>query len=179
MSKLIEKVLKKEARVSDASQVRTRFIGKLKGAINTEQTMGFCYMHLASLIKNGRIKNTLSSYSDVARHNESLLVERLQREGDTTFVSQHHCDPCQANVESFSVSGAINLGLEITDIAIKFYKDLLELSKPEDRKLFKELWKEKCSQKEFLKKEKKFGHKDVMNFTQNYCIPEVISKLWK
>lgn len=155
---------------------------KLQGAIDTEYTMSTCCNYLASLIKNGRIRNKFRSFSDEAKTNKGLLLDRLDSLGVTNFVVEDKCKFCKINPESFSLIGAVNLGLEVVNTAIKFYKDLLDFGDDiEDKKLFNKLLREKNKQRNFLKKEKKFVRKDEgkFNFIDDYCIPVVISKLWK
>ena len=59
---------------------------------------------------------------------------------------------------------------------------MLELSSNlEDKRFFGKLLKEKTEQSNFLKKEKRFERedRDKTNFIDYYCMPEVISKIWK
>ena len=93
---------------------KEKLIDQLQRAIDAENTTPVCYNRLATLIKNGRIRNRFRAFSN------------------------------QANAD-------------------------------------KKLLKEKDEQRNFLKKEKKFVHEgeNKANFIYSYCIPEVISKLWK
>jgi len=90
------------------------------------------------------------------------------------------CKSCKVDPEEFSLDGALNLGLEITEQATKFYKTLSKLSKEvEDRKLYKSLIKEKIEQKTYLKKEKKFyrSTRNTCNAIDDFCVPHITSRL--
>ena len=113
---------------------------------------------------------------------QNLLEERLKSLGRDDFTEKNKCDLCKIDPERFSLIGAIDLGLEVAAIAIKFYNDLLRSSdNAEDKRLFKRLLREKKAQRGLLKAEKKFPRtdEDKQSFIDTYCIPEVISKLWK
>lgn len=161
---------------------RDEVIEKLQGAIDTEHAIVICCGHLTSLIKNGRIRDKFRSISAAAKANQELLSERLVTIGVKDFVLGWKCTYCKMSPEAFSLKGAIELGLEVTATTIRFYKDLLRLSDNiEDKKLFKRLLKAKTEQRGFLKSERRFPHRDEdrQNLATTYCIPEVISKLWK
>ena len=155
---------------------------KLQSAIDIERISAKCCCHLSSLIKNGKIRSKFFVMSEVAKVNEALLCDYLRQLGITHFISEERCKYCKINPESFSLLGAINLGLEITEAAITHYKDLVTLvACSEDKKIFKKLLKEKDEQRDFLKKERKFVHekedKNQFDCIMNYCIPKVISKI--
>lgn len=161
---------------------KENLVEDLERAIDAENTTSICYKHLASLIKNGRIRNKFYSFSEAARLSKDFLTSRLGSLGKSDFVLEEKCTFCKINPESFSLEGAINLGLEITKAAADFYKRLLGLSRDEEyRKLFKKLLSEKSEQRNFLKKEKRFisSRGDKLDIIEDYCIPEVISSLWK
>lgn len=110
------------------------------------------------------------------------MTDYLKRCGVSNFVLEHKCKFCKLKPESFSLLGALNLGLEVAGASIKFYNDLLDLSySEEDKILFKRIKKDKIEQRNFLKKESRFvqDYKAKSDFITDYCIPEVISKLWK
>jgi rubrerythrin len=157
-------------------------IEQLHNALDAENIIPDCFKHLSALIKNGRIRNSFISFSEAAKNNQRLLKDRLSNLGAKDFVSQDKCTFCKIKTESFSLSGALNLGLEANSAAIKFYKNLLTVTKSEeDKKLFNSLIKEKNQQQDFLKKEKKFLRKeeDKLSLIDSYCITEVIAKLWR
>lgn len=161
---------------------KNRITENLQDAIDTEHTVSFCFEYIASLIKNGRVRNKFCSFSELAKRNKDTLMECLKRQGVNNFVLEHKCKFCKLRPESFSLVGALNLGLEVVGASIKFYNDLLDLSySDEDKTLFKRLKKEKIEQRVFLKKESRFVQekKSASDLITNYCIPEVISKLWK
>ena len=161
---------------------KDKLIEKIQDTIDAENTMSFCFSHLAGLVKNGRIRKQFYSLSGSAKANKDSLMRILEREEVKDFSLENRCKFCKIKTESFSLIGAINLGLEVTGAAIKFYKDLLELSSNlEDKRLFGKLLKEKTGQSNFLKKEKRFERedRDKTNFIDYYCMPEVISKIWK
>ena len=157
-------------------------IEQLYNALDAENIISDCFKQLSALIKNGRIRNSFICFSEAAKNNQRLLKDRLSNLGARDFVSQDKCTFCKIKAESFSLSGALNLGLEADSAAIKFYKNLLAVSKSEeDKKLFNSLIKEKNQQQGFLKKEKKFLRKEEDRFSliDSYCISEVIAKLWR
>lgn len=159
-----------------------KVIEKLKSVICTEHTIHTNYNRLVSLIKNGRIRDKLRSHSTAAKRNKNLLIEQLNSLGVNSYVAESPCKFCKITPEDFSLIGALDLGLEVTTVAIKFYRDLLHLSDDVEKKdLFKRLLKDKITQKNFLKREKRFPHrnKKESDLIYNYCIPEVISKLWR
>lgn len=159
-----------------------KLVENLQTAIDAEQTASSCFGYIASLIKNGRIRAKFYSFVESAKKNKALLTGCLNNAGVTDFVLVDKCKFCKLKPESFSLFGALNLGLEITNASIKVYNDLLGLKLPaQDKSIFKELLKEKTQQRSFLKKEKKFAQDDKAKaeFINRYCIPEVIAKLWK
>lgn len=156
-------------------------IEQLRNALDAENIIAECFGHLAGLIKNGTIRRNFICFAEAARNNQHLLKDRLAELDVKEFVEPDKCTFCKINAESFSLSGALNLGLEANAAAIKFYKNLLTVSKKEeDKKLFKSLIREKNKHQVFLKKEKKFlrREEDKFNLIDSYCISEVISKLW-
>ena len=153
----------------------------LHGAIASEHITSFCFGHIASLIKNGRVRAKFFTFAGLAKKDKESLLGRLSNFGITNFVLEDKCELCRLKPESFSLVGALNLGLELTSASLKFYNELLALtSRLEDKNLFRELIKEKTQQKDFLKKEKKFTRLDkaTSDFISSYCIPEVAAKLW-
>lgn len=153
----------------------------LHGAIASEHVASFCFKYIASLTKNGRVRARFYTFAELAKNDKESLVGRLSNFGITDFVLEDKCELCKLKPESFSLAGALNLGLELTSASLKFYNELLNISERlEDKNLFRELIKEKNEQKNFLKKEKKFAHPDKVtsDFISSYCIPEVAAKLW-
>ena len=152
----------------------------LQNTVDAESMMHFCCSHLAHLIKNGRIKNKFCSFSQTAETNKELLVERIISLGISNFLPENKCRFCNVKSESFSLLGALNLGLEVASVAIKLYKDLLNLTDNlDDKKLYKEILNEKSIQLAFLKKEKRFVSKGELklNLIGSYCLPEIVSRL--
>jgi rubrerythrin len=157
-------------------------IDQLETAIDAESTLANCYNHLFSLTNNGKIRSEFKRLSDVATDNIKILNDCLKDTGVTNFVLENKCQYCKINPESFSLVGAINLGLEITDISIKIYKKIIELlPDAESKNLFKSLLKEKTNQHNFLKKESEFVDKDseFKSVIDLHCIPTIASRLGK
>ncbi|UCC94556.1 MAG: hypothetical protein JSW40_07025 [Candidatus Omnitrophota bacterium] len=157
--------------------IKNETVEKLKGVINAENTLSSCCERLSHLIKNGRIKDQFRMLSATAQLNEKLLIGRLSHLGVDTFMVGEKCKSCRVNPDSFSLLGAINLGIEITGIAIKFYRDLYAMSTQEEKKLFTKLLKEKIQQRDALKKERRFDHKNKENFIDQYCFSQIIPRL--
>lgn len=159
---------------------RLELIEKIQGTIDAEYSFATCCRHLASLIKNGRIRGHFLSFVDTAEANLKLLFDYLEGLGVNNFVLKDKCQFCKITPESFSLIGAINFSLEILSVAERNYKGLVaKATKPGDDKLFRELLKEKIAQKDLLKKEKKFNEErtDRFNTIEKFCIPHVISRL--
>lgn len=159
-----------------------RLIEVFECTIDVERTMARCCEHLAQIIKNGQIRNKFSEMSKIARENERLLYSYLGQLGITLEAIEEHCKFCKLDPESFSLVGALNLGLEITGTAMRCYKDLAALPQvSSDKKFFKKLLKEKTGQNSFLKKEQRFiqekQDKEQLDCIGNYCIPKIISKV--
>lgn len=161
---------------------KDKIIENLQNAIDAENTMSTCCGHLANLIKNGRIRKQFFSCSDTAKGNRDSLIELLKNLEVKDFGLQERCGFCKINPESFSLLGALNLGLEITDVVIKSYKELLErFFNSQEQGVFEKLLREKSKLRDFLKKEKGFIRidKKEFNFIDYYCIQEIVSKLYK
>ena len=153
----------------------------LHSAIHAEHIASSCFGYIASLTKNGRVRAKFCTFAELAKNDKESLVGRLSNFGITNFILEDKCELCKLKPESFSLAGALNLGLELTSISLKFYNELLGASERlEDKNLFRELIKEKTEQKNFLKKEKRFVRPDKVtsDFISSYCIPEVAAKLW-
>jgi len=161
---------------------KSKIVKDLQCAIDTEHAMSSCFGYGASLIRNGRVRREFVNFSEAAKKNRELLTGRLQGLGVEDLILEDICDYCKLKPESFSLVGLINLGIEVINGAIKYYKNLTELSDySEDKNLFVQLTKEKTQQLNFLKKEKQFyeGSKIEPDFITKYCIPEIISKFLK
>ncbi|MDD4182648.1 MAG: hypothetical protein PHT53_02365 [Candidatus Omnitrophica bacterium] len=164
---------------SDSSQ---EFIEKLQNAIDAESTLSNCCRHLFSLMRDGKIRSEFKKFSDIAEDNIKILQDYLKNAGIDDFVLEKKCQYCKINPESFSLEGAVKLGLEIIDICIKVYKKLLTLSRAEESKnLFESLIGEKTNQKNFLIKESKAieNQKEGQSMIDLHCIPAIASRLGK
>jgi len=161
---------------------KNKIIDMLKGAIETEYHLAKCCGHIASLIKNGRIKSQCYLYADLAAKSEEELRGYLYNLNEEEFVFEDKCKFCRLNPGNFSLKGAIDLGLETSGIAIKFYKELLNLIENRSNKdFFRKLLKNKISQRDALKKEKRFdrSQKDKSAVIDDFCMPYIVSKLWR
>ncbi len=128
----------------------------LKEALNIEKFSSTCYGHLPGLIKNGRIKKKFVSFSLQANRNVELLREILKKAG-IEFNLLEGCSVCKLNPESFSLIGVLGLAWEINKRLIECYKGLIRLADTSEKKIFKDILKEKMAQKNFLKKERNFA----------------------
>ncbi|MBD3263799.1 MAG: hypothetical protein GF375_01700 [Candidatus Omnitrophica bacterium] len=153
----------------------------LKKAVCVEDATAVCSLHLAGLIKNGRVKKKFDNCGQTAAENKKILVEMLgSGEAGPEACGENKCKFCNLKTESFSLVGSLTLGAEITSAAIKYYKYLNRLSTDRDRKkLFSSLSKTKVFQRNLFKKEEKFGHREDRegDFIKIYCIPHVVTKL--
>ncbi len=161
---------------------KDRFRVELEQAIDAEHTTTMLYSHLASIMRNGKVKNRFRGFSKNSENNKMLLSQRMQELGVKDFDITAKCSFCKLTPDSFSLLGAINIGYEITDAAIKFYKDLAGMAREnEDRKLFRSIIKGKAKERDFLKNEKKFSSKKISRdepASESYT-PEVVYNLWK
>lgn len=167
---------------SEKNNSKQEFIEKLEIAIDAESTLSNCCNHLFLLMHDGKIRSEFKKFSDIAEDNIKILKDYLQNAGIEDFVLEKKCQYCKIKPESFSLEGAIKLGLEIIDICIKVYKELLKLSsETESKNLFESLIGEKTSQKNFLKKEREEieDKKESQNIIDLHCIPTVASRLGK
>ncbi|MFA5008006.1 MAG: hypothetical protein WC546_02175 [Candidatus Omnitrophota bacterium] len=167
---------------SNKNNSKQEFIEKLESAIDAENTLSNCCKHLFSLMHDGKIRSEFKKFSDIAEDNIKILTDYLKAAGIENFVLEQKCQYCKINPESFSLEGAIKLGLEIIDISIKLYKKLFELSSGEESKnLFESLIKEKTNQKNFLKKESEVieSGKEDRSLMDLHCIAAVASRLGK
>lgn len=163
-------------------QENAKFITALENAIDAESTLSNCCAHLSSLIDNGRIRKEFTNFSEIARINVKVLSEYMQQKHLPPFVLENKCKYCKMKPESFSLAGAIGLGLEITQAIEALYKDLAKNSPDETSKaLFDNLRRGKIQQRNFFKKEKTFIKEEekLPTIINEYCIPEVAAKLWK
>jgi hypothetical protein len=157
-------------------------IKTLQHTAGAENMMHFCTSHLADLIKNGRVKNRINSFSEAARVNRDSLTKYLSALGVKDFLPAVGCKFCDVKPESFSLLGALNLSLEINDALIKGYKELLgSMENKEEQAMFKAILREKVEERSVLKKEKDFVSEagEKVNIIDARCIPEIISSLWK
>jgi ferritin-like protein len=158
-----------------------RIVEMMRQAADVEHVGSLCFGYLATLLKNGTVKEIFQTFSANSEANKELLLSRLKDLGIDDFQLKHTCKYCQLSAESFSLLGAVNLGLEISEVAIKAYKALEQgCDTQNDAELFKSLLKEKLEQKHLLQKERQFDHhdEDVFMLIDTHCISEVISKLW-
>ncbi len=157
-------------------------IETLRHTVDAENMLHFCCSRLASLIKNGRVRKRFFSLSQTAKENKEFLTAKLKSLGTANFLPVDKCRFCEVKSESFSLLGAVNLSLEAINVQIKLYKGLLKLTEDrEDRMWLKKILEAKNTQMLFLRKEKQFASKDEtkLNFMDSYCVPEIISQLWK
>ncbi|MDD2688728.1 MAG: hypothetical protein PHT41_01050 [Candidatus Omnitrophica bacterium] len=157
-------------------------IETLQHTVDAENMLHFCCSHIASLINNGRVRKEFSSFSSDAKENKDFLIEKLKNFGIKDSLPLDKCRFCEVKAESFSLLGAINLSLEVINAQIKLYKDLVKSAdNKDDRGKFKVILERKNGQRAFLVNEKRFCSKpgDKLSFMDSYCIPEIVSQLWK
>lgn len=167
-------------------QLRTKYkdtvITKIDGLIDTEYAISRCFEHLASLIHNGRAKKKFIAYADTAKKNKEIFLSVFKGMGASDCLTQEKCSLCKVDPASFSLSGALNLGMEMSDVAIRYYQDLVSLCASDvDKKEFKRMLKEKTSQKEVLKKERAFERsaENSSGTTEAFQMPDIVSRLYK
>lgn len=160
---------------------RNYLIEKLADAVDSEHTASLCFGRLSDLIKNYKVRSNFIKFCESSKKNKELLLKLLSKLDESDFKLEEKCSFCKLNPESFSLFGALNLGLELTNVSMQFYDDLIKKSSdPKNKKIFKQLLTEKSRQKNFLKKEIKFVEdKSNSQLIVNYCVSEVVSKLGK
>ena len=158
---------------------RDAIIAKLVNVIDAEYSASTCYQYLAELIKNGAIKKQFMLSSETARSNQDILLDYLKELGVNDFVLEETCTFCKINPESFSLAGAIDLNLQINAFAVRYYKELTGIAPEQGRRnWFKKKLKEKVRQRDILKRERKFDHKDgELNLINSFCMSYIASKL--
>ncbi|PIQ89680.1 MAG: hypothetical protein COV72_01840 [Candidatus Omnitrophica bacterium CG11_big_fil_rev_8_21_14_0_20_42_13] len=154
---------------------------KLCSAIEAEATMAVCYGRIAELIKNNKARLKFNRLSRESAKSKELLCGRLSGFGTAKEECGLLCEVCKLRPESFSLIGALQVGLETTKSAAKFYNELsARCDDKQDKKLFKELFKKQQARMMLLKREKRFGHEDEADsLAIDCCLPEALSKLWK
>ncbi|MDD2751839.1 MAG: hypothetical protein PHN59_01745 [Candidatus Omnitrophica bacterium] len=161
---------------------KEKLIETLQSAVDTENTLHFCYSYLVSLIHNSGARQNFTLLSQSAKLNQEFLINLLKGLEVEEFLPEHKCKFCNIKAESFSLQGAISLGIEILDLQIKLYRDLalMDINAHEKARL-RAILEDKINHREILKKESKFAVKEdeKLNFIESYCIPGIIAKLWE
>ncbi len=153
----------------------------LQNAICLENATAVCCEHTAELIRNGKIRQRFGDISAAAKQNKQWLLKRFKETGVAAAPdTERHCSVCKLNPDNFSLDGAINLCLELTEGAISSYKKLSETTQNDgDREMFASFLEEKIQGRDFLKKEQQFSREvPEVNLIDSFCIPNV-SKLVK
>jgi rubrerythrin len=160
----------------------TERIEMLNNVIDAESTLANCCAHLSFLIHNGKIRQKFNQLANIARENIKTLHDYMRSEQMPPAMLENRCKYCKMKPESFSLEGAVSLGLELVSVCEALYKNLAKLATDRHSKtLFEELRKDKAAEKNFLKSEKKFikEEKPSSCIINEYCIPEIASKFWK
>ena len=161
--------------------VTTTYKEYVQGALDAECLSRKCFGYCISLIRNARVKEYFQSFQDVAEYNFHCLTKYLSRVGQSDAESrQPYCVQCKLTPEDFSLYGAIELGIELTTASIQLYKRLLDKSEnARDKEIFKDMLKEKIKQRNFLRHEQEFDHERKRSIIDDYCIPEILARLWR
>ncbi len=148
-------------------------------AICLENATAMCCERTAELVKNGKIRQRFGDISVSAKQNKQWLLKRLAENG-AVAPTDRHCAFCRLNPDNFSLDGAINLCLELTEGAIASYKKLSESAlSSDDQETIASLVEEKIRVRDFLKKEQNFPRETAeVSLIDSFCIPNV-SKLVK
>lgn len=157
-----------------------RLMQDLREILNAEDTMYSCCARIASLIKNGRARNTFNSLAESARTNKEFLKGCLYDLGEEFSAQEDGCKIYAQDAESFSLLGALNLGLEIASKGKGLYADLVKLSEDrKDRMVFRQSLLEKQKERASLQKEKNFlsRKEEILSPINSLSITGTISKL--
>lgn len=169
----------KKQKVEAVAKRREVFFDTLRRAAEAEHHLGKCGVHIALLIDNGKIREKFYKFVDSAKVAEEELYNIFKREG-YDFRIKSYCEFCRLKPESFSLEGAINLSVEIIEVTIKCYRKLIRFADKKNRSLFTKFLKEKLRHRNALIKEKHFNHnKGKGGVIEDFCLPYVISKLWR
>ena len=161
------------------SKSHNETVAKIQKVIDAEHFASTCYRRLAELIKNGRIKKQFIVSAETARANKGYLLDYLKEFGVNDFILEEVCTFCKMNPESFSLAGGVDLSLEISNVAIRYYKELSEVAPGQDRREWlRAQLKQKIRQRDLLKKERNFEYQTAEpNSIHSLCISYIISKL--
>ncbi len=157
-------------------------VQKMHNVINAEDMTSKCFKYIAELIKNGRIKGKFLSLSRVAQTNRDSLKRVLEQSYIHNFSVEGKCEFCKLRPENFSLNGAVDFALEVTDYAVTYYKRLIKMCEDSAlKKILQGMLKEKLEQRNLLKEERSFelkraAQKDLLSC---YCLPQIVSLLWK
>ena len=158
---------------------REVFFENLKGALEVEPHLGLCCQRIGLLIKNGGVRTKCERLALSAKEAEGKLQGIFQREG-VVFKIEHRCQFCRLKPDNFSLEGAINLGLEIVKVGIQYYRNLVRLSRGDDRSLFVGLLKDKLRHRRMLLVEQGFERTwRKGGVIDDFCLPRIISQLWR
>jgi rubrerythrin len=167
---------------SEPSRIKTRITCDFEHLLDIEQTSSSCFEYLASLMHNSRVRNEFFSFAEKAKENKNELSRWLSELGSSEAAVQSKCQFCKVRPESFSISGALDLGIQLAGAAVKHYEKLFKIS---DAFRESDFWNRALEEKEeeldFLRAEKNFNtNKEVSSdFISKNCIVNIISKLYK
>ncbi len=157
----------------------TTIIRDIATVLEAENFFSTCFGHLEVLIKNGTIQSTIRFYREQSLKNAQFLRKYLNTFAGERTPEKSTCSQCKVLPESFSLEGALNLGLEIIDVAITHYRSIIKKipASPEKETLERYL-SEKLEQKKFFKREKQFDHIHSAGVVDSFCVPYLLSRLY-
>lgn len=162
--------------------IEKELIEHLKKEVDLHATACKCYRRLSELLTNGRIKKKFSDMAEYSQKIVSLIPNKIKDITGEEYKCNIFCKKCKLKEEELSLSGALNLGLEILNKSLDLYRKIIKVDKsPEDKRVFKEVMKELKNQYAFLRKEKKrhVFKGPLIGCIDGYCIPEVFSDFWQ
>lgn len=171
--------------ISNATAENSSGIGTIiEQIVDAQHVMGYCSTHLTGLIKNGKVKNRFSQMSRAAIAHRDILERFCSSFGLSCRPPQKACKFCDVKPESFSLIGALNIGVEVSTYLFERYRALASLVEdPGDRKIFREMAAELGKQRTYLKAEQKFAvgkqEEDEPTYMESSCMPQIISRLCK
>jgi hypothetical protein len=154
----------------------------IRKIVDAQHVMGYCSVHLTTIIKNGKVRNRFAQMSSAVDIHRDILEKFCQLNGYSCTAPETACRYCGVKPESFSLIGALNIGVEVTTYLLDQYRKLESLvADPGDRKIFREIGGELSRQRNYLKAEQKYVVKKEQEteptFMDSHCMPEILSRL--
>jgi hypothetical protein len=132
-------------------------IARIRVAAREEGFLSDCLKRLSEMIENDRACAQISAMSKRAMDNRRLLIGSLVGDDLNGFNTKGNCSFCRVGLESFSLSTAIGLCLELNASLLRHYGQLILTSLGrKENKMFRQLFRANVVERDVLRKEKDF-----------------------